>query len=66
MSEFITAVAYMLAAISIIALLISVAAYVAWRFVYYGCNCRRAPIQKAVLLTAAMLWTMSAIVLKLL
>lgn len=37
-----------------------------WQIVYYGCNCRRKPIQKTALLTVFGLVVVSAAIIKIL
>lgn len=54
------------AVISLITVLIILVGFAAWRVVYYGCGCRRNPIQKTALLTAAVLWVLSAAIINLL
>lgn len=53
------------AVLSLIAVLIILVGFGAWRVVYYGCGCRRNPIQKTALLTAAVLWVLSAAIINL-
>lgn len=57
--------AYLLLIASLILGIIAVVGIAAWRLVYYVCRCRRAPIQKTVLLTAAGLWLVSAAIVAL-
>ena len=53
------------AVLSLITALIILVGFAAWRVVYYGCGCRRNPIQKTALLTAAVLWVLSAAIINL-
>lgn len=55
-----------LAAISLVSLMITVTACLAWRVVYYVCGCRRNPIGKTAMLTAAALWLTSSAMINLL
>lgn len=63
MSAIILAAVKALAGLSLVAMLIIVTACTAWRIVYYGFECRRAPIQKTAMLTAATLWIICAAII---
>lgn len=54
-----------LAALSLITMLVVLTACAAWRLVYYGWGCRKNPIGKTAMLTAAFLWLVSAAVINL-
>ncbi len=65
MKALIIGTAKALAGISIIGMLILVTACVSWRLVYYGWGCRKNPIQKTAMLTAAILWLVSSAIINL-
>lgn len=66
MHALIIATAKALASLSIMAMLIIATACLAWRVVYYGWGCRKNPIGKTAMLTAAFLWLVSAAIINLL
>lgn len=54
-----------MAGLALVAFVWILVACAAWQIVYYGFHCRKAPIQKAALLTAAIIWVISAAVINL-
>lgn len=65
MSALILAAAKALAMMSALTMLIVLVACAAWRLVYYGWGCRKNPIGKTAMLSAAVLWLISAAVINL-
>lgn len=63
MSALILGTAKALAALSLITMLVVLTACAAWRLIYYGWGCRRNPIGKTIMLTAAILWVVSAAII---
>lgn len=63
MTALILATMKALAALCLITMMVILVSFCAWRVVYYGFHCRRNPIQKSALLTAAVLWMISAAVI---
>lgn len=62
-SALILATAKALAMLSLTAFFVVGIACAAWKIIYYGCNCRRNPIGKTAMLTAAILWVLSAAII---
>lgn len=54
-----------LAVLALVIIVWVLVACAAWQIVYYGLGCRKAPIQKAALLSAAIIWVISAAVINL-
>ena len=63
MTALILATMKVLAALCLIAIMVILVSFCAWRVVYYGFHCRKNPIQKTALVTAGVLWAISAAVL---
>lgn len=65
MSTLVMAAGEILAVLSLIGALIALVSCGAWHVVYYGCHCRRNPIGKTALLSAVVLWIISAAIINL-
>lgn len=65
MTALIIATAKALFMLSAVALLIVATACAVWWLVYYGWRCRKNPIQKTAMLTAAVLWLVSSAIINL-
>lgn len=63
MTALLSIAAQLLLIIGIIIIMTAGCGIAAWRVVYYVCGCRKAPIEKTVLLTGACLWLVSAALL---
>lgn len=63
MAALIIATMKALAALSLVAFVVVLVACSMWQIVYYGCACRRNPIGKTALLTAAVIWVISACII---
>lgn len=63
MSALILGTAKALAALSLTTMLVVLTACAVWRLVYYGWGCRKNPIGKTAMLTAAILWALSAAII---
>lgn len=63
MAALILATAKALAGLSLTAFIVVLVACSMWQIVYYGCGCRRNPIGKTALLTAAFVWVICACII---
>lgn len=63
MTSFIIAIPLAFVGLSLTAAVVLLVACSMWQIVYYGCGCRRHPIGKTALLTAAFIWIVSACII---
>ena len=66
MSAFFSIFFLSLLALVMIAALLTVACVSAWKLVYYVMGCRKAPVQKTVLIAAVLVWVVTGGILALL
>ncbi len=65
MTALIIATVKVIGGLSLTTILVGLTACGVWRLVYYGCGCRKNPIGKTAMLTAAILWIVSAAIINL-
>ena len=63
MTSFIIATAMAFIGLGLTAVIVLLVACSMWHIVYYGCGCRRNPIGKTALLTAAFIWVICACII---